>query len=159
VAPSKKVTMPVGTPDPGLLTTTVAVSMTDWPKTEEARDEATEVVVAAARTDWVSAVDVLAVKLVSPAKTAVIERSPTGSEVTVSDAIPAESSVALPRGTAPSKKVTIPVGVPAPGACGATVAVKVTDCPNTGEAADETTEVVVAAALTVCVSTEDVLVS
>lgn len=36
-------------------------------------------------------------------------------------------SVPVPMGLPPSRKVTVPVGVPAPGATGETVAVKVTD--------------------------------
>ena len=49
-------------------------------------------------------------------------------------------------------KVTVPVGVPAPGETGATVAVKVTDCPKTDGSGDEVTVVVVDAWLTVWVS-------
>ena len=40
-------------------------------------------------------------------------------------------------------KMTVPVGVPLPGAVGLTVAVKVTDWPKTEGFADETTVVVV----------------
>ncbi|MHA5055183.1 hypothetical protein [Streptomyces sp. SD15] len=58
-------------------------------------------------------------------------------------------TVALP---SPKSKVTVPVGVPAPGATGATVAVKLTDCPTTDGSGDETTVVLVPAALTVWVS-------
>ena len=43
----------------------------------------------------------------------------------------AELSVPVPKVAAPSLKVTIPSGVPLPGATGLTVAVKVTDCPAT----------------------------
>ena len=53
--------------------------------------------------------------------------------------------------------VTIPVGVPTPGATAFTVAVKSTDCPNTDGFTDDTTDVVVAAMLTLCVSVEEVL--
>ncbi|MGX1855123.1 hypothetical protein [Streptomyces sp. NPDC055299] len=48
--------------------------------------------------------------------------------------------------------VTVPVGVPAPGATGATVAVNVTDCPTTDGSGDELTVVVVDACPTVWVS-------
>lgn len=58
-------------------------------------------------------------------------------------------SVPVPIGLPPSKKVTVPVGVPDPGATGETVAVKVTDCPKTGRLNDEVTVVVVLALLTV----------
>ncbi len=57
----------------------------------------------------------------------------------------------------PSLKITEPVGVPAPGDTALTVAVKVTDCPDTDGLADEATAVVVLAWFTVCVSAEDVL--
>src|SRR5207244_77088 len=53
--------------------------------------------------------------------------------------------------------VTVPVGVPDPGATALTVAVNVTDCPNTALVADELTAVVVLALLTVCVKTAEVL--
>src|SRR5262249_58374545 len=49
--------------------------------------------------------------------------------------------VEVPSVAAPSKKVTVPVGVPDPD--GVTVAVKVTDCPNTEGLTDEVTDVVV----------------
>jgi hypothetical protein len=62
-----------------------------------------------------------------------------------------------PRVVAPSLKVTVPVGVPLPGAAGATVAVKVTPCPNAEGFPDEITAVVVLALFTVCVSVLDVL--
>src|SRR5437773_10062231 len=38
----------------------------------------------------------------------------------------------------PSRKVTLPAGVPAPGLLAVTVAVKVTDCPDTDGLAEET---------------------
>src|SRR5438067_9897795 len=58
---------------------------------------------------------------------------------------------------APSLKVTVPVGVPTPGETAATVAVKVTDWPDTDGLVEEVSVVVVLAALTVCVKVEDVL--
>jgi hypothetical protein len=51
--------------------------------------------------------------------------------------------------TVPSRKVTVPLGVPAPGATTETVAVNVTDCPKTDGFAPEATVVVVFALLTV----------
>jgi len=51
----------------------------------------------------------------------------------------------------------VPVGVPEPGAAALTVAVKVTDWPNTALVADELTVVAVLALLTVCVKFADVL--
>ncbi|GAO05929.1 hypothetical protein TPA0598_01_02990 [Streptomyces lydicamycinicus] len=49
-------------------------------------------------------------------------------------------------------KVTVPVGVPAPGATGATIAVKVTVSPKTDGSGAEVTVVVVADGMTVWVS-------
>ncbi|WP_245170964.1 hypothetical protein, partial [Streptomyces decoyicus] len=48
--------------------------------------------------------------------------------------------------------VTVPVGVPAPGETGATVALKVTDCPTTDGSGVDETVVVVNACVTVWVS-------
>jgi hypothetical protein len=72
VAPSKKLTVPLGIPDPGLLAVTVAVSVIAWPKTGVVSEEMTEVVVLAAATVWSSTDEMLAVKRVSPANTAVM---------------------------------------------------------------------------------------
>jgi len=66
----------------------------------------------------------------------------------VNEAVPPES-VPVPRVVAPSRKVTVPDGVPAPGANAATVAVKVTLCPEDDGFRDEATVVVVLALLTV----------
>ena len=59
VPPSRNSTLPVGVPDPGAVTATVAVTYTAWPTTEgEPVVETTEVVVEAALTVWVSADEV-----------------------------------------------------------------------------------------------------
>ena len=55
-------------------------------------------------------------------------------------------------------KVTVPVGVPAPGATAPTVAVKITGWPNTVGFGEETRVVVVLALLTVWVRLGEVLV-
>ena len=55
-------------------------------------------------------------------------------------------------------KVTVPPAVPAPGETGATVAVKVTDCPKT-EGVVEANVVVVLALLTTWLTAELVLVT
>src|SRR2546425_12642574 len=68
------------------------------------------------------------------------------------------ASVAVPRLFVPSRKVTVPVGVPAPGATAATVAVNVTGWPDTVGLAEAVTVLVVLAWLTVCVRAADVLV-
>jgi hypothetical protein len=41
------VTVPVGVPEPGEVTVTIAVKVTDWPKTDGFTEELTAVVVAA----------------------------------------------------------------------------------------------------------------
>jgi hypothetical protein len=63
VAPSVNVTVPVGVP---VLVETVAVNVTDWPDTAGLTDETRAVVVPFFTTDWLSGVDVLALKLASP---------------------------------------------------------------------------------------------
>ncbi len=64
---------------------------------------------------------------------------------------------ALPSVVMPSAKVTVPVGVPAPGALAEIVAVKVTELPKTDGFALLETAVVVTSLLTTCASVEDVL--
>ena len=59
-------------------------------------------------------------------------------------------SVPVPMGLPPSRKVTVPVGVPVPGGTGETVAVKVTDWPKIEGFCDEITVVVLSALLTTC---------
>jgi len=66
VVPSKNSTVPVGVPAPGALGVTVAVKVTDWPKTDGPGAPVTEVDVAPWFTVWVKAAEVLAVKSVSP---------------------------------------------------------------------------------------------
>ena len=66
-------------------------------------------------------------------------------------------SVPVPSAVAPSLKVTVPPGVPAPGLFADTVAVKVTDWPKSDGLADETTAVVVASLFTVCVNEAETL--
>jgi hypothetical protein len=57
----------------------------------------------------------------------------------------------VPKAVLPSKKVTLPVAVPAPGATGATVAVSVTDCPKLEGSGDAVNAVIVEAWITVSV--------
>ena len=82
---------------------------------------------AACSTVWVSAAEVLVVKLVSPPYTAVMLWSPTASAEVVKLAVPLVR-VPVPSVVSPSMKVTLPVGVPLPDE-EATVAVKVTESP------------------------------
>ena len=68
VPPSWKMTEPVGVPPPGKTALTVAVKVTDWPKTTGLVEELTVVVVLAWLTVWVKdeLVLSLALKLPSP---------------------------------------------------------------------------------------------
>ena len=86
-----------------------------------------------------------------------IEREPTASALVVNVAWPEPSRMPVPRVLDPSLKVTVPVGVPAPGLFAVTVAVKVTDCPDTDGLAEELTDVAVLAFFTVWVSALEVL--
>ena len=81
---------------------------------------------------------------------------PTDSDEVANVALP-ELKLAVPSVAAPSRKVTVPVGVPAPGVTALTVAVKVTDWPNTDGFTDEVTVVELLALLTVCVMAAVVL--
>ena len=86
----------------------------------------------------------LAVKLPSAPYTAVIEWLPTASAEVTNVAIPEPSKVPVPSIVEPSMNVTVPVGIPEPGASPVTVAVNVIDWPNTDGLAEETTDEVVA---------------
>jgi hypothetical protein len=113
-------------------------------------------VVAAWLTVCVSTEEVDPLKPASPPYTAVSAWDPTLSDVVVSDATPAVS-VALPSNVAPLKKLTVPVGVPAPGETAVTVAVRVLVCPNTDGSGVEVRAAVVDAWFTVWVSTGEVV--
>ena len=84
-----------------------------------------------------------------------MECGPTASVVIVNDARPL-LSVAVPRAAVPSLKVTTPVGPPA---VAFKSAVNVTDCPYTEGFTEEVTVAKVVPLLTVCVNTEEVLLS
>lgn len=79
--------------------------------------------------------------------------APTASAEVVNEAAPVESSVAVPMLEAPSRKVTVPVGVPE---VALTVAVKVTVCPKTVGFLEETRAIVAPAVFTVKVAAVDV---
>ena len=101
----------------------------------------------------------LAKKRLSPLYAAVIWCAATANEEAVIVADPEELSDAEPSVVAPSRKVTVPVGTPAPEE-GWTVAVKVTDCPNTEGLAEEDTATVLACfAGTVTVADADLVSS
>jgi hypothetical protein len=82
---------------------------------------------------------------------------PTASKEVAKLALP-ELRAAVPNVAAPSLKVTVPVGVPAPGPTADTVAVNVTACPNTDGFSDEVRVVELLALLTVWVRAAEVLV-
>ena len=82
---------------------------------------------AATTTCEIAAGVALPTKLVSPPYVAVTLCAPGVRLVTASVAWPAVLSGPLPRLTPASSNVTLPVGVPLPGATAATVAVSVTD--------------------------------
>jgi len=129
--PSRKnCTVPFRVPDPGTTGLTVAVKVTDCPTTEGLADEVIVVLVEAWFTIWDNGDEVLVVKLVSALYVAVIECPPTASVVVVNAAV-LPVRLTVPSEVAPSLNVTVPVGVPAPGATAATVAVKVNDWPRT----------------------------
>lgn len=140
-APSLKVTVPETVPAPGAVMLTVAVNVTDCPKTDGFCDETTEVVVLALFTVCVKADEfVLGRKLLSPAYSAVIECEAT-LKAPVKNVAEPPLKVPVPKVVVPSLKVTVPVGVPVAGATAATVAVNVTDCPETLGFTDELTDV------------------
>ena len=78
-------------------------------------------------------------KFVSPSYTAVIEWLPTLRLESLNVAVSEPFNVPVPRVVVPSSKVTVPVGMPEPGALASTVAVKVTDWPNTEGVTEEIT--------------------
>jgi hypothetical protein len=148
--PSWNTTDPVGCPDPGAVTTTLAVYVTVWPVLAGVRSEATEVAVEALPTTWVSADVVVEVaKLPSPEYTAVRLRFPPAALKAVTQVATPALKVWLPPVQAivppPSLKATVPVGLPAPGATTATVAVRVTLCPVTDGLVPDSRDVVVSA--------------
>src|SRR5437773_1904196 len=151
VPPSWKVTFPAGVPAPGLLAVTVAVKVTDCLNTDGLAEELADVVVPYF-TVCVSLEEVLPLKLASPPYDALIEWEPTASVLVVNVAWPEPFSVPVPRALEPSLKVTVPVGVPAPGLFAVTVAVKVTGCPNTDHGwTEEVSPVVVPGSVVVVV--------
>src|SRR2546427_567610 len=70
---------------------------------------------------------------------------------------PELSRVPVPRVLEPSLKVSVPVGVPAPGLFAVTVAVKVTGCPNTDGWTEEVSPVVVPGSVVVVVDADVVV--
>jgi hypothetical protein len=152
---STKVTLPVGIPAPGEVTVSRATNVTLWPKTDGLPDVVRPSVVAAWFTVCVMDVAVDPAKSVSPLYIAVIASDPTGREEVVTVATPMET-VPVPIVDPPLVKVTVPVGVPAPGAVTDSVAVNVTGWPKTVGFVPLVTTRLVLAVFTVCVPADDV---
>lgn len=66
VSPSRKVTAPVGEPEPGAVALTVAVASTDWPKALGFGEAVTVTVATSRFTICVKGDEVFALKLLSP---------------------------------------------------------------------------------------------
>jgi hypothetical protein len=156
VDPLMNSTVPVGVPVPGLTATTLAVSVTAWPNTGEVGEDVRVEVVDACPTVTVVAVEVWPAKLVSPEYWTVIEFAPSASVLVETLPVPL-ASVAEPSEVVPLKNWTVPVGVPAPGATAATVAVSVTGWPNTGVVVEGINVVLVVDWATVTVTAVEVL--
>src|SRR6266568_1780822 len=126
VAPSLKVTVPVGTPAPDV---TVELSVTVCPTMDGFGVDVRLVDVAAAAgalTTWFTVAEVLTANVALPLYVAVSGWVPTVSVDVTSEALPL-TSVTVPSTVAPSLKVTVPVGTPAPDV---TVELSVTVCPT-----------------------------
>ena len=147
---SRMVTVPDGVPVPGALVETVAVNVTACPTLAGSAVDVSVVVVGSGLTVWLSAVEELPLKLVSPPYVAVIECEPTAKIEVVRMARLVASSGPLPRTVAPSLNVTVPAGAPPPGALAVTLAVNVTGWLNTAVALDELSCAVVPALFTTC---------
>ena len=123
--------------------------MTDWPKVEEFNDEPRVVAVEILFTTCDNTVGVLPENCEFPPYDAVMEWVPAVKEAVIYVACPLAFNVPVPSVVVPSLKVTVPVGVPAPGGFTLTVAVNVTDWPKTDGLTEEATVVVVGAWVTV----------
>ena len=157
VAPSRNVTVPVGTFVP-LAGVTLAMNVTFAPDVAVAGPVSIVVVPisAPAFTTCESAVEVLVENLASPLYFAVIECVPCASVDDETVAVPAAMVTGLPICVAPSKNEMVPVSVPA--VAEVAVAVNVTACPTVDGFADEARVVVVAAVLPPAFTTCDTAV-
>src|SRR5262249_54997656 len=129
VVPSKNSTVPVGTPAPGATAVTVAVKVVVWPSTDGSGALSRAVAVAALFTPTAPPPRQPS-RSSSPLYVASIEIDPVGRTVVVRVATPPDS-VATPSWVWPALNVTVPVGVPAPGATVVTVAARVLAWPKT----------------------------
>ena len=100
--------------------------------------------------------EVLLVKLVSLPYSALIAWPPRASDEVVNVAEPF-TRVSVSTAVSPSKKVTVPVGDPLPGATAVTVAWKLRDWPRTAGLSEVEMEVLVPSWLTVWVKAVEVL--
>ena len=151
VVPSRKVTVPVGAPE--VLDVIVAVKVTGELLDAEAAELINAVVVALAAAGVmvsITAAEVLPAKFALALYLAVIECVPTVSVDVAKVATPPPFSVPVPSVVAPSRKVTVPVGVPE--VLDVIVAVNVTGEPLEAETAELTNAAVVAMAAGVIVS-------
>jgi hypothetical protein len=146
VLPSLNVTVPVAAAGE-----TVAVNVTGAPDGDGFVEDV-NATADACSTFCVSVDEVLLLSFASPPYEALIECDPTTSVEVLKVALPL-LIVPVPSIVLPSLNVTVPVA-----AEGETVAVNVTEDPNTDGFEDEVTVVVLLALFTVCVSTADVLV-
>ncbi len=103
-------------------------------------------------TTWLTILLVLGPKFTSPAYCAVIGCVATDKVPVANVATPLPFSVPDPMFVAPSRKLTVPVGVPDPGGAGVTVAVNVTVCANTDGLMSATSAVWLGAFATVSVN-------
>src|SRR5262249_37320378 len=140
LAPSLNVTVPVGVPAPGATAVTVAVNVTAWPNTEGAAVDVSVVAALALLRVGEVAAGLLPLNLPSPTYWARMRCEPADSVLELKVATPLALSVPVPTTFVPSMKLTVPVGMPTPGATVVTVAVNVTDWPKsvalTGAASD-----------------------
>ena len=134
VPPSKNSTLPVGVPEPGAVTDTVAVYVTACPTTDGLPVvDTTAVDVDALFTVWPpDKVPVLVEKSDASVNTAVTTWFPTDRlDVAPLLATPPDNTTADPKSDPSILNWTEPDGVPEPGATADTVAVNVTACPTT----------------------------
>src|SRR5262249_36660966 len=153
VAPSLKVTVPVGTPAPDV---TVELSVTDCPTTDGFGADVRLVDVAAAAgalTTWFTVGEVLVANVALPLYVAVSGWVPTVRVDVTREALPSPR-VAVPTPVAPSLNVTVPVGPPA---ADVTVALSVTAWPLVEGFGLEVRLVDVAAGFTVWFTVGEVL--
>src|SRR5438034_177974 len=156
VAPSLKVTVPVGTPAPDV---TVELSVTVCPTMDGFGVDVRLVDVAAAAgalTTWFTVAEVLTANVALPLYVAVSGWVPTVSVDVTSEALPFRS-VTVPSTVAPSRNVTVPVGRPTAGAKAVTVVLSVTACPTTDGFGVVVRVVAVGPGFTVWVRTAEVL--